>query len=54
LGKSRPERRDPSRENPDVNQARRKDESNPARGDVERSGGDNRGREPTDRGQQRQ
>jgi hypothetical protein len=54
LEKGRPERRDPSRENPDVNQARRKDESDPARGDVERSGSDNRSRERTDRGQQRQ
>jgi hypothetical protein len=52
--KSQPERRDPNRENPDVNQARRKDESNPGRGDVERPGGDNRGREQANRGQQRQ
>jgi hypothetical protein len=47
------ERRDPRRENPDVNQARRKDESNPARSDDDRAGGDNRGREQPDRGQQR-
>ena len=50
--KESPERRDPRRENPDVNQVRRKDERNPARGDVERSGGDNRGREPG-RGEER-
>jgi hypothetical protein len=50
--KGRPERRDPSRENPDVNQARRKDESAPARGDVERPGGENRGRESS-RGDER-
>jgi hypothetical protein len=43
--KQPPERRDPSRENPDVNQARRKDENNPQRGDVERLGGENRGRD---------
>jgi hypothetical protein len=50
--KNRPERRDPSRENPDVNQAGRKDESNPARGDAEGSGGGNRGRE-SGRGKER-
>lgn len=50
--RNQPERRDPNRENPDVNQARRKDESNPARGDIERSSGDDRGRE-SGRGQER-
>ncbi len=50
--KPSPERRDPRRDNPDVNQARRKDESNPERGDVERQGGENRGRE-TGHGQER-
>ena len=44
-GKQPPERRDSGRENPDVNQARRENESKPERGDVERSGGDSRGRD---------
>ncbi len=35
----------PAVENPDVNQARRKDESNPERGNVERPGGENRSRD---------
>jgi hypothetical protein len=47
-----PERRDADRGDPDVNEARRRDER-PARGDVERSGGDTRGRE-TNRNQKRQ
>ena len=50
--KKSPDRRDFHRENPDVNRARRKDESDPARSDVERSGGDNRSREPG-RGEER-
>ena len=44
-GKQPPERRDAGRQNPDVNQASRKDESKPVRGDAERSGGDNRDRD---------
>ncbi|MFM9844314.1 MAG: hypothetical protein ACKVOI_15245 [Dongiaceae bacterium] len=40
------------RENPDVNQTRPKDESNPGRGDPERTGGENRSAE-TVRDQQR-
>jgi len=51
--KKSPERRDRARENPDVNQALQRDGSDPVRGDVERSGGDDHGRD-TGRGQQRQ
>ncbi len=50
--KQPPERRDVGRENPDVNQARRKEEGNPERGNVESPGGDNRGRE-SGRGEER-
>ncbi len=51
--KQPPERRDSSRENPNVNQTRRENESKPERGDVERSGGDNRGRESAGPGERR-